>query len=83
MAQETFKPNDTQKFSIVPSFHEGMGSSNPCSFYDLVRLVDDHKPEKVILCTFNMHGKTIVSLLEFLLSKKYKPQIYDFIFHRT
>lgn len=44
---------------------------------DVYKIIDSKKPSNVILVTSNMHGKEVVGLLGYFMSKRYKPVIFD------
>lgn len=52
------------------------------SLNDFIRFIDENKPKSISLYIENMHGKTIVFVLEHLLTRKYKPSIYNYVIHK-
>ena len=44
---------------------------------ELLKFVIDLKPELITIFTADMHGRTIVSFLEYFLSRKFKSVIYE------
>ena len=44
---------------------------------ELLTIVNDLKPEMITIFTAGMHGRTIVSFLEYFLSRKFKAVIYE------
>ncbi len=44
---------------------------------ELLKFVIDLKPELITIFTADMHGRTIVSFLEYFLSRKFKSIIYE------
>ena len=45
---------------------------------ELLKFVIDLKPELITIFTADMHGRTIVSFLEYFLSRKFISVIYEF-----
>lgn len=44
---------------------------------ELLKIVNDLKPRMITIFTADMHGRTIVSILEYFLSRKFKSVIYE------
>jgi len=44
---------------------------------ELLKIVNDLKPRMITIFTADMHGRTIVSFLEYFLSRKFKSVIYE------
>lgn len=65
------------QFSISEGLVDSINILNLLSLVDIFKIIDTEKPSNVILCTLNMHGKEIVGLLEYFLSKRYKHRIFD------
>lgn len=45
---------------------------------ELLKFVNDLKPEMITIFTADMHAKIIVLFLEYFLSKKFKSVVYEF-----
>jgi hypothetical protein len=45
---------------------------------ELLKFVNELEPEMITIFTADMHGKTIVSFLEYFLSRKFKSVLYDY-----
>ena len=44
---------------------------------ELLKFVNELKPEMIIIFTADMHGRTIVSFLEYFLSRKFRSVLYE------
>jgi len=44
---------------------------------ELLKFINELKPEVITIFTAHMHGRTIVTFLEYFLSKKFKVIIYE------
>lgn len=51
--------------------------SNIEDLEDLIKIIDNMDPDLIILFGDNLHANTIVSFLKKIMSKKYKPFIYQ------
>lgn len=68
----------TEKY-LVLSHHYRWEKINSRSYCigELLKIVNELRPEVITIFTANMHGRTVVSFLENFLSRKYKPVIYE------
>ncbi len=71
---------ESEKFEIICSSEEIERVSQTCSFDSLINIIDEDKPHTITVIVNNMHGKTVVLFLSCLMSKKYKPSLYNFMF---
>ena len=46
---------------------------------ELLKIINELRPEIIIIFTADMHGRTVVSFLEYFLSRKFKPDIYELL----
>src|SRR6476619_5243347 len=44
---------------------------------ELLKFVNELKPEMITIFTADMHGRTIVSFLEYFLSRKFRSVLYE------
>lgn len=72
-------PNQRSQYCISNESDSSILGLSKHSFSEIFQIIDETQPYNIILCTANMHGKEIVSFLEHLLSKKYKPNISDIV----
>jgi len=70
----------SEKYKIICSSDKFEQVSQRCNFDSLMDIIDETKPRAITLIADNMHGKNIVLFLSYLISKKYKPFIYNFMF---
>lgn len=71
-----------EEFNVFLPCSKNLDYLGPYSFDDLMEFIDENKPESVLLYTANMHGKSIIFVLERLMSRKYTPFIYDYMIHK-
>lgn len=71
------------QFSISEAQTNTINILNSLSLPDIYKIVQTKQPSNVILITSNMHGKEIVGLLEYFLSNRYKPIIFDIIIRNS
>ena len=78
---------ESEKFEIIRSPDEIEQLSQRCSFESLMNVIEGSKPQEITVIINNMYGKTAILFLSYLMSKKYKPFLYNFmfkhIFHQT
>lgn len=72
-------PKQISQYCIYNEADSSILSLSKHSFSEIFQIIDETQPSNIILCTANMHGKEIVSFLEHLLLKKYKPSISDIV----
>ncbi len=75
------KPGNAEEFNIILPSNKNLNYLGPYSFDELMRFIEENKPESITLYTVNMHGETIISLIEHHKIRKYRPFIYDYIIH--
>ncbi len=51
--------------------------STSFSLDELLKIINELRPKIIIIFTADMHGRAIVSFLEYFLSRKFKPVIYE------
>lgn len=44
---------------------------------ELLKFINELKPEMITIFTADMHGRTIVSFLEYFLSRKFRSILYE------
>jgi len=57
-----------------------MGNKIPSGSFrieELLKFVNELKPEMITIFTADMHGRTIVSFLEYFLSRKFRSVLYE------
>lgn len=69
---------DTEKYLVLSHHHrwEKINSKSYC-MDELLKIVNELRPEIIIIFTGDMHGRAVVSFLEYFLSRKFKPVIYE------
>ena len=71
---------ESEKFEIIRSPDEIEQVSQRCSFESLMNDIKGSKPQEITVIINNMYGKTAILFLSYLMSKKYKPFLYNFMF---
>jgi hypothetical protein len=67
-----------QEYKVLSHhFRDDRIYSGPYRIDELLKIVGDLKPEIITIFTADMHGRIIVSFLEYFLSKKFKSVIYE------
>ena len=69
---------EAQEYKVLN--HQFKGDITHSGLYridELLKFVTDLKPELITIFTADMHGRTIVSFLEYFLSRKFKSVIYE------
>ena len=69
---------DTEKYLVWRHHYrwEKINSKSYC-IDELLKIVNELRPEIIIIFTADMHGRAVVSFLEYFLSRKFKPVIYE------
>ena len=78
---KTIVSND-EEFNILLPSHKNLNYLGPFNFENLLGFIDKHKPESVTFYAADMHGRSIIFVLEGLMRRKYKPFIYDYIIQK-
>lgn len=72
-------PTKPQEFKVLShQFRDDNVHSSSYRIDELLKFVSDLKPEMITIFAADMHGRTIVSFIEYFLSKKFKSVLYEF-----
>jgi len=71
-----------EEFNILFPSHKNLDYLGLFSIDYLLGFIDKHKPESVTFYAAEMHGRSIIFVLEGLMRRKYKPFIYDYIIQK-
>jgi len=76
-------PTSNQKYRVL-SHHSSSNKIQSGSFGidELLRFINELKPEIITIFTADMHARTIVTFLEYFLSRKFKSVIHELSLHR-
>ena len=68
----------TEKYQVLGHHHmcEKINSKS-YRIDELLKIINELRPEIIIIFTADMHGRAVVSFLEYNLSRKFKPVIYE------
>jgi recombinational DNA repair protein RecR len=79
---ESTNPNqgDTEKYLVLSNHYrwEKINLKSYC-IDELLKIVNELRPEIIMIFTADMHGRAVVSFLEYFLSRKFKPVIYELL----
>ena len=69
---------DAEKYQVLSHQYrcEKIHSTSFC-IDELLKIINELRPNNIIIFTADMHGKAVVSFLEYFLSRKFKPVIYE------
>ena len=83
-ATEAVKGSESIKEFLIYSenYHGGFGI-NMLELDGIYRFIELNEPQTVTIIGANMHGREIVAFLEYLLSRRYKPLIYELSLKRS
>ena len=77
-ATEVVKVSESIKeFLIYSENHHGEFGINMLDLDGIYRFIELNKQQTVIIIGDDIHGRDIIALLEYLLSRKYKPLICE------
>lgn len=83
-ATEAVKVSEKVKEFLIYArgYQDGFGV-NMLEFEGIYHFIEANQPQKITIISASMHGKEIVAFLEYFLSRKYKPLIYELSLKRT
>jgi hypothetical protein len=77
-ARTSSNHGDTERYQVLNrNFKYEKRYSKPYRIDELLKIINELRPETIIIFTADMHGRTVVSFLEYFLSRKFKPVIYE------
>lgn len=83
-ATEAVKVSESIKEFLIYSInYHGEFSVNMLDLDEIYRFIELNEPQAVIIIGDDIHGRDIIDLLEYLLSRKYKPLIYELSIKRS
>ena len=69
---------NAQEYKVMSNhFRDDRIQSGSYRIDELLKIVNNLKPEIITIFTVDMHGRTIVAFLEYFLSKKFKSVVYE------
>lgn len=80
----TAAPNSDQSKNqeyMVLDYHSKNNKMQSDSYRidELLKFINEVRPEAITIFTAHMHGRTIVTFLEYFLSRKFKVNIYELL----
>ena len=67
-----------QEYKVLSHHFRGNNiHSGSFKIEELLKFVNELKPEMITIFTADMHGRTIVSFLEYFLSRKFRSVLYE------
>lgn len=83
-ATEAVKVSESIKEFLIYSenYHGGFGV-NMLDLDGIYGFIELNEPQTVTIIGANIHGREIVAFLEYFLSRKYKPLIYELSLKRS
>jgi len=83
-ATEVVKVSENVKeFLIYSKGYQSGFSVNMLELDGIYHFIEVNQPQTITIIGASMHGREIVAFLEYLLSRKYKPLIYELSLKRT
>ena len=83
-ATEAVKGSENVKeFLIYAKGYQGGFSANMLEIDGIYHYIESNQPQTITIIGDGMHGREIVTFLEYFLSRKYKPLIYELSLKRT
>lgn len=71
-------PTKPQEYKVLSHQFRDDAHSSSYRIDEVLKIVSDLKPEMITIFAADMHGRTIVSFIEYFLSKKFKSVLYEF-----
>lgn len=83
-ATEAVKVSENVKeFLIYAKAYQGGLGVNMLDIDGIYHFIESNQPQTITIIGDGMHGREIVTFLEYFLSRKYKPLIYELSLKRT